>query len=126
MGYGISEYTIVFRRGAREGERAGRTWTVVRPAPHKRRVSYVSSHPAHLVATVGVAQVFVVPICSALALDGDAYAAFLSSSGVLDDALRLLARMQLTNKRSVETTRRQIHSLVMAAEVQHIVDGMSA
>lgn len=73
-----------------------------------------------------IAQVFVVPICSTLSLDGIAYEQFLAQSGVLDEALHYLARLSLTTTHSVDTARRQVQALVMAAEVQHIVDGMSA
>lgn len=78
------------------------------------------------VRAAGVAHILVVPIYSTLALETLTYESFLVQSGVIDDALRLLASMTLSSPNSVETTRRQIQSLVMAAEVQHIVDGMSA
>ena len=68
----------------------------------------------------------VVPIYSTLALDALAYERFLLSSGVLDAALRVLGHRALSDPFSAETTRKKIQSLVMAAEVQHIVDGMSA
>jgi hypothetical protein len=74
----------------------------------------------------GIAPVFVVPICSTLGLDKSSYEAFLLSSGILDDALRLLSHMLLRNPNSVDTTRKRIQSLIMAAEVQHIVDAMTA
>jgi hypothetical protein len=45
---------------------------------------------------------------------------------VLDDVLRLLAGMTLPGPLALETARKQIQSLVMAAEVRHIVDRMSA
>ena len=73
-----------------------------------------------------IAPVFVVPICSTLGLEKSSYEAFLLSSGILDDALQLLSRMLLHNAGSVETTRKRIQSLIMAAEVQHIVDAMTA
>jgi hypothetical protein len=74
----------------------------------------------------GIAPVFVVPICSTLGLDKSSYEAFLLSSGILDDALRLLSHTLLRKPNSVDTTRKRIQSLIMAAEVQHIVDGMTA
>jgi hypothetical protein len=73
-----------------------------------------------------MAQMLAVPICSALALEGIAYERFLLRSGVLDDALLLLAGLTLPGSLALETVRKQIQSLVMAAEVRHIVDGMSA
>lgn len=66
------------------------------------------------------------PVCSTLALDAPSYESFLRSSGVLDDALDLLGGITLADGATVETARRRIHSLVMAAEVQHIVDRLSA
>ncbi len=74
----------------------------------------------------GVSQVFVVPIYSALALDGIAYERFLTQSGVLDEAVSVLSGLSLNHPQSAETARKQIQSLIMAAEVQHIVDGMPA
>jgi hypothetical protein len=73
-----------------------------------------------------VAEVFIVPLYSTLALDDLSYERFLRQSGVLDDALDLLASMSFAEADAVETIRKEIHSLVMAAEVQYIVDGMSA
>lgn len=72
------------------------------------------------------AELLVVPVCSALALDTPSYESFLRASGVLDDALDLLAGVTLADGAAVETARRRIHSLVMAAEVQHIVARLSA
>jgi hypothetical protein len=65
-----------------------------------------------------------VPICSTLALDPLAYEHFLSHCGVLDDALDVLAPITLVDAEAVETARRQIQSLVMAAEVDDIVSRM--
>jgi hypothetical protein len=45
---------------------------------------------------------------------------------VLRAACALLGRASLTRPEAVETARRQVQALVMAAEVQHIVDRMSA
>lgn len=124
VGFGVSEYTLVFKRvPGRKRERVGRTWISVRPALPMH--SAVSTRPDSVRAT-GVAHILVVPIYSTLALETLTYEAFLIQSGIIDDALRLLASMTLSSPNSVETTRRQIQSLVMAAEVQHIVDGMSA
>ncbi len=124
VGFGVSEYTLVFKRlPDRKRERVGHTWLAVRPAVSTQRATTVRSEVAH---TAGVAHILVVPICSTLALDTLTYEAFLVQSGVIDKALRLLASMTLGRPTSVEMTRRQIQSLVMAAEVQHIVDGMSA
>lgn len=124
MGFGVSEYTLVFKRisGQKHG-RVGRIWIAVRPA-----LSIQSATDVHadVVRASGIAHILVVPIYSTLALDTLTYETFLMQSGVIEDALRLLASMTLNNSTSVETTRRQIQSLVMAAEVQHIVDGMSA
>lgn len=72
------------------------------------------------------AELLVVPVCSALALDTLSYESFLRSCGVLDDALGLLGGITLADGAAVETARRRIHSLVMAAEVQHIVARLSA
>ena len=124
MGFGVSEYTLVFKRlPGRKRERVGRTWVVVRPAGSMRGTTSARSDTMHM---PGVAHILVVPICSTLALDTHTYETFLVQSGVIDKALHLLATMTLSRATSVETTRRQIQSLVMAAEVQHIVDGMSA
>jgi hypothetical protein len=124
VGFGVSEYTLVFKRIAdRKHERVGRSWIAVRPALSTHSAPNVRSSA---VRTTGVAHILVVPICSTLALDTLTYETFLIQSGVIEGALRLLSSMTLSRPTSVETTRRQIQSLVMAAEVQHIVDGMSA
>jgi hypothetical protein len=126
--YGVSEYTLVFRRvRTRKNGRAGRFWVVARPLAYQ-----ISSSPAATARRhsrgldASIAPVFVVPICSTLGLDKSSYEAFLLSSGILEDALRLLSHMLLSNPNSVDTTRKRIQSLIMAAEVQHIVDGMTA
>jgi hypothetical protein len=72
------------------------------------------------------AQVFVVPICSALGLDGVAYEHFLLASGALESALALLRTAATDSAEAASLARKEIQALVMAAEVQHIVDGMSA
>jgi hypothetical protein len=71
-----------------------------------------------------LAQVFVVPICSALGLDGIAYEQFLVESGVLPAALALLATRALTRPIAAEMARKEIQALVMAAEVDNIVSRM--
>jgi hypothetical protein len=71
-------------------------------------------------------ELFVVPICSTLALDQGTYERFLQESGVLDGALRLLSQVSLRDGEGADTTRKEIQALVMAAEVQYIVEGMSA
>jgi hypothetical protein len=123
--FGVAEYTLVFRRGGNQGGRsarpsARRAWTVARPLqhpPHKgaaRRIKH----------TAGLDELFAVPICSTLALDELAYEHFLAQSGVLHDALLLLGELTLDDASGAETVRRQIQSLVMAAEVDEIVLGM--
>lgn len=134
MDFGVSEYTLVFRRVlGRKNGRVGYYWVVRRPA--QRLITNESvqalkrpavSHAARRNPDASLAQVFVVPICSTLALDIPSYEAFLSASGILHDALRQLTHLSLNDTQAVEITRRQIQSLVMAAEVQHIVEGMSA
>jgi hypothetical protein len=122
--FGVCEYTLVFQRLTTwKHEPAGRAWSVLRPATGRRAM-----HPPHLTrpADGAVAQVLVVPICSTLALDPLAYEHFLVHSGVLDDALDVLATITLVDAEAVETARRQIQSLVMAAEVQRIVEGITA
>ncbi len=127
VGYGITEYTLVFRRvRTRKNGRTGRFWVVAHPSPrHLSRPRIAARREAHEAGTQP-APVFVVPICSTLGLDKTSYEAFLLSSGILDEALKLLSHMLLASPRSVETTRKRIQSLIMAAEVQHIVDGMIA
>lgn len=71
-------------------------------------------------------EIFVVPLCSTLALDSGAYERFLQGSGVLDGALQLLTVVSLRDEEAVDTARKEIQALVMAAEVQYIVEGMSA
>ena len=120
--YGISEYTLVFRRmrGQTPGaHRPHHGWTVIKPSPMG------SKSAARLNGASGVAEVFVVPFCSTLALDVLSYERFLSQSGVLDRALTRLAYAHLRGPRSVETMRKRIQSLVMAAEVEQIVSRMT-
>jgi hypothetical protein len=126
--YGVSEYTLVFRRiRTKKNGRAGRFWVVARPMHyHASFTPPVATRRHGLRPDRAIAPVFVVPICSTLGFDNSSYEAFLLSSGILDDALQLLSRMLLHNPESVETTRKRIQSLIMAAEVQHIVDAMTA
>lgn len=73
-----------------------------------------------------VAQVFVVPICSTLALDTSSYEKFLVQSGALNRALRALNGLTFAQPQTAENARKQIQSIVMAAEVNLIVRKMSA
>ncbi len=126
--FDVSEYTLAFRRvlshAAGRDDTTGR-WALLRPVSDlpARRAQASASAPTRAVA---IAEVFIVPLCSTLALDDLSYERFLRQSGVLDDALDLLASAAFAETDSVETIRKEIQSLVMAAEVQHIVDGMSA
>lgn len=126
VAFGVSQYTLVFRQRVDEtNEVAGTTWVVVRPTVFARNAQ-TTYPPARAGGESGVAQMFAAPICSVLSLDGGAYEHFLLSSGILDDALSVLVDLDPTDPSSVETTRRQIQSVVMAAEVRHIVDSMPA
>lgn len=125
MGYGISEYTLVFQRVPMSLDKSGAAfeWRVVRPvqdalASRRARLQHTSSE--------GIAAMLAVPICSTLALDSAAYEWFLNASGVLEDVLRLLQPVTLSDEEAVETARKEIQARVMAAEVQHIVDRMPA
>jgi len=126
--FDVSEYTLAFRRilgrKASCDETDGR-WVILRPVLDlpARRAQAPASDPAR---DGKVAEVFIVPVCSTLALDDLSYERFLRQSGVLDDALNLLGSVTFAEADSVETIRKEIHSLIMAAEVQYIVDGMSA
>lgn len=122
----MMEYTLVFRRpvdahGRRVAARGA--WTVVRPA-----ISAPPAPAASLSARIEreMAQVFAVPICSALDLDGAAYEQFLMESGALTASITLLGARALRTAAGVDTARKEIQSLVMAAEVQHIVNQLSA
>ncbi|MGH2518070.1 MAG: hypothetical protein ACRDHP_20700 [Ktedonobacterales bacterium] len=124
MGYGISEYTLVFQRVPIPTDNGlVHEWRVVRPAQDA-----LASKRLQLrhVSAQGIAAMLAVPICSALALDCAAYEWFLNASGVLEDVLRLLQPVTLGDSEAVETARKEIQALVMAAEVQHIVDRMPA
>jgi len=126
----VTEYTLVFRRvGGRRPDfsRPYNGWTLARPG-----LAALTPAPNTEFDTVNglqsgeIAQVVVVPLCSTLALDPLAYEQFLTASGVLPHTLRLLAHVRLTDSRAVETVRKRIQSLVMAAEVQAIIEGLSA
>ena len=142
--FDVCEYTLVFRRVLSHERPTGRVahgavgsssqrapadlsagqWQIVRPAldrPARR-----SGQPSATPLDGDIAEVLIVPFCSTLALDDLSYERFLRQSGVLADALVLLEAVTLQEFDSVETARKEILSLVMAAEVQYIVDGMSA
>jgi hypothetical protein len=119
MAFGVSEYTLVFRRALNATDEASATWTVARPSSR----GLTNESALH---QQGVAALFIAPIYSTLALDDLAYERFLWQSGALDGALALLALLDLSQAEAAETARREIASLVIAAEVRHIVDGMSA
>ena len=131
--FDVSEYTLAFRRilSPKAGcdETTGR-WVILRPVldiPVRYMPTRGAQAPASDPTRDGeVAEVFIVPLCSTLALDDLSYERFLRQSGVLDDALDLLSSVTFAEADSVETIRKEIHSLIMAAEVQYIVDGMSA
>ena len=119
MAFGVSEYTLVFRRALIAGDEAKAAWMVTRPSG--RHMTAESSFGQH-----DVTALFVAPIYSTLALDDVSYEQFLWQSGALDGALALLGLLDLGQPEAAETARREIASLVIAAEVRHIVDGMSA
>jgi hypothetical protein len=130
----VTEYTLVFRRiGGRRPDfsRPYNGWTLARPGLAPLALDATPEMGPDADAVNGrqsgeIAQVVVVPLCSTLALEPLAYEHFLMASGVLPHTLRLLAHVRLTDARAVETVRRRIQSLVMAAEVQAIIEGLSA
>ena len=125
MNFGIAEYTVVFRRVQREQRETRQmqpVWIVTHPTFALREP--LSARQCG--SSDELAQVFFVPICSTLALDERSYERFLTQSGVLEYVLRLLSRLTFAQPDAAETVRRRIQSLVMAAEVQHIVDSMPA
>ena len=134
MAFLVAEYTLVFRRvGGRRPDfsRPYNGWALVRPG----LVSVALEAAPEAVNTANmvnglqsgeIAQVVVVPLCSTLALEPAIYERFLAASGVLPHTLRLLAHVRLTDAQAVETVRKRIQSLVMAAEVQAIVENRSA
>ena len=136
MAFLVTEYTLVFRRiGGRRPDfsRPYNGWTLARPGLAPLMLDAASNANADTDADAvngrqsgEIAQVVVVPLCSTLALEPLAYEHFLMASGVLPHTLRLLAHVRLTDARAVETVRRRIQSLVMAAEVQAIIEGLSA
>ena len=132
MEFGVSEYTVVFRRALRKrtNQRTARAvWTVARPftRPGAADATELTADAvAGTHATHAVAQVFVVPIYSTLALDTRAYERFLVQSGALNRALRALNGLTFAQPQTAENARKQIQSIVMAAEVNHIVRKMSA
>jgi hypothetical protein len=121
--FGVSEYTLVFRRvlSRKAGRDEAGRWMLVRPL-HE----IPTRAPAANAAESEVAEVFIVPFCSTLALDDLAYERFLRQSGVLDESLELLREVRLVDTLVADTLRKEIQSVVMAAEVQYIVNGMSA
>jgi hypothetical protein len=119
MTFGVSEYALVFRRTLNTSDDAKAGWTVARPS---RGRSLDNNAPRQ----GEVAALFVAPIYSTLALEDLAYERFLWQSGALEGALALLALLDPSQPDAAETARREIASLVIAAEVRHIVDGMSA
>jgi hypothetical protein len=123
----MTEYTLVFRRATTQtpGARTrGRAWTIARPAtPGASEAGAAEGEP---IAATDPPQLFLVPICSALGLDGVAYELFLLQSGVLEQAVRRLGILALKRPGAIVTARKQVQALVMAAEVQHIVARMSA
>lgn len=128
MRYGISEYTLVFQRvpiPISTDRENTHEWRVVRPA-WDAHTAPQRAHTRRGLANDGIAEMLAVPICSALALDSAAYEWFLNASGVLEDVLRLLRAVTLSNADAVETARKEIQALVMEAEVRHIVDRMPA
>lgn len=128
MAFLVTEYTLVFRRvGGRRPDfsRPYNGWTLTRPGLISLTPD-AASDSINGLQSGEIAQVVVVPLCSTLALEPLAYEHFLMASGVLPHTLRLLARVRLTDSHAVETVRKRIQSLVMAAEVQAIVEGLSA
>ena len=132
MAFLVTEYTLVFRRiGGRRPDfsRPYNGWTLARPGLASLMLDATPEIDADAVngrQSGEIAQVVVVPLCSTLALEPLAYEHFLMASGVLPHTLRLLAHVRLTDAHAVEMVRRRIQSLVMAAEVQAIIEGLSA
>jgi hypothetical protein len=123
--FGVTEYTLVFRRTLRQraGDGVARAiWMVARPITQSAQRADGRTDRKK----PDVSQVFVVPICSTLALDQTAYEQFLLRSGALTRALRVLNRLTFAQPQTAENARKQIQSIVMAAEVNHIVARLSA
>ncbi len=125
MAFGVSQYTLVFRRALHDKDVQG-AWTVARPTGRGHHALENEASRRRQPSGQQVAALFVAPIYSTLALDDLAYERFLWQSGALDGALALLSLLDLEEPEAAETARREIASLVIAAEVRHIVDGMSA
>src|SRR5262245_27995795 len=70
MAFGVSEYTLVFRRALNADNEATAAWTVARPG-RRQPVEETSQQRQQ------VAALFVAPIYSTLALDDRAYEQFL-------------------------------------------------
>lgn len=123
----MMEYTLVFRRAvgkAAPRRASARRWVAVRP--EMAGTSSPAAADAEEGEATDMAQVFVVPICSALGLDGIAYEHFLLECGVMHAALAALGASPLNRPGAADNTRKEIQALVMAAEVQHIVNRISA
>ncbi len=132
VAFGISEFTLVFRRTlrAQPGMSAQQVeWVPVHSSRNARgaaRRTLTAEPETNGDVDGAISRVFFVPLCSTLALDDTAYEWFLCESGVLDDACDMLASLSLDNAEHAEIVRKQIQSMVMAAEVQHIVESMPA
>jgi hypothetical protein len=118
--FGVTEYTLVFRRSLRPrgGGNTRALWAVARPI--------TALGEGNGASRPDVAQVFVVPIVSTLAMSHEEYEQFLLRSGALRRALRILNRLTFAQPQTAENARKQIQSIVMAAEVTHIVRRLSA
>lgn len=119
------EYTLVFRRpvaSAATSRTTARPWVAVRPA-HARRPRTARSQSGE---PQRLSQVFIVPICSALGMDILVYDRFLTESGAVERALGLLSAAAVERPAEADDVRKEIQALVMAAEVQHIVNQLSA
>lgn len=120
VAFGISEYTLVFRRAhTGSAEATPGMWVLTRPF-------YMAASAGDAPHAGAFAEIFSVSVCSALALDPPAYEQFLLDSGVILVALRVMQRLRLDDSRSVETVRKRIGSLIMAAEVRYIASQLSA
>lgn len=123
---GMMEYALVFRRAVGNASlpnKRARLWVAVRPALPASGGSWEAEDDS---GAADMAQVFVVPICSALDLDDGAYEHFLVQSGVIRKAVAMLGSASLRRPEAATTARKEIQSLVMAAEVEHIVNRISA
>lgn len=128
LAFDVREYTLVFRHAASYNDALGDTrghWTLARSLGGTGVARTALARGARGAAG-NVAQIFVVTLYSALALDDRAYERFLAASGVLAAIERVVAHLALTDPTAVETTRKRIQSLVMAAEVRYIARSISA